>query len=82
MRPSKLANLECSANIFSTGKPDVASFYEMWEAVTAISDVCTRYRQAGSARGLGMFLRNFTEHCRRTLTDIPAQANMGIYLSQ
>ncbi|CAD6592516.1 MAG: hypothetical protein ASARMPRED_006380 [Alectoria sarmentosa] len=47
------ANLECSANIFSTGKPDVASFYEMWEAVTAISDVCTRYRQAGSARGLG-----------------------------
>ena len=55
MRPSNLADLKCSANFFSTGRPDVASNYEMWEAVTAVSDVCVRNGKTGSARGLGMF---------------------------
>lgn len=51
----KKADLVCSANLFSTGKSDVASFYNIWEAVTAVFSVCVRHGKTGSVRGLGMF---------------------------
>ncbi len=35
---------------------DTASWYQMWEVVTAVFSVCVRHRQGGGARGLGELL--------------------------
>ena len=54
----KIADSKCSVTLFSTGKSDVASFYEIWQAVTAVFSVCTQHGKGGSIRGLGMFSNN------------------------
>ena len=56
--PSK-ADYKCAVNLFTTGQSDVATFYDIWQAATAIFAVCGRYGKGGSVRGLGMFSRNF-----------------------
>lgn len=48
-------DVRCFANLFSTGKSDVASYYEIWEAVIALFSVCVRHGKTGSIRGIGMF---------------------------
>ena len=60
------ADLKCSATVFTNGRPDVLSYYEIWEAVVAIFSVCTRYGKTGSLRGLGKFLGNYMNHSRAT----------------
>ena len=60
----KKADLKCLATVFTNGKPDVLSYYELWEAVVAIYSVCTRYGKPGSLRGLGKLLGNYMNHSR------------------
>ena len=49
------ADDQCVLQIFSTGTPDVSSWYHLWEAVTAVFSVCVRpLGQGGSHRGIGM----------------------------
>ncbi len=43
----------CSANLFSTGQADLTSYYDIWQAVTAVFSKCARYGYTGSVRGLG-----------------------------
>lgn len=50
----RLAHQRCSVTIYSVGT-DTASWYSLWEAVTAIYSVCARWKEAGSMRGLGEF---------------------------
>lgn len=52
----KLADVRCSANLLTTGRSDVSSFYDLWEAVTAVYFVCAQHGRTGSVRGLGMTL--------------------------
>lgn len=48
------ADSKCAVNVFTPGKSDAASFYDIWESVTAIFSFCTRRGLGGSMRGLGM----------------------------
>ena len=49
------ADDQCVVQIFSTGRPDVSSWYHLWEAVTAVFSVCVRPKgQGGSYTGIGM----------------------------
>ncbi|MCJ1458627.1 hypothetical protein MMC28_009001 [Mycoblastus sanguinarius] len=44
----------CSVQIFSTGTADTSSWYEIWEAVTAVSNICVQNQlKGGSLRGIG-----------------------------
>ena len=45
---------KCSANVFSAGKTESASFYTIWEAVTAVFAVCVRSGMFGGVRDIGM----------------------------
>ena len=47
---------KCSANVFSAGKTEVASYYNIWEAVTAVFAVCVRVGKIGGVREIGMYL--------------------------
>lgn len=49
------ADMKCVVTLFSTGKSDVTSYYDIWEAVTAVFSVCARHRRTGSVRGLGEY---------------------------
>ena len=44
---------KCLARILTTGKADFSSWYNLWEAVTAVYSVCVRLGQGGVYRGLG-----------------------------
>ncbi|CAF9905584.1 MAG: hypothetical protein ALECFALPRED_001037 [Alectoria fallacina] len=49
------ADGKCQASIDIDGPATIASWYEMWEAVTAIANMCTRQkRKGGKAKGLGL----------------------------
>ena len=51
------ADRRCLVRIDLVGEATVASWYEIWEAVTAIAAMCTRHKgKGGRARGLGKFL--------------------------
>lgn len=56
---------KCTANLFSAGRTDVASFYDIWQGVTAMFSVCVRKGYSGSVRGIGTFWNNATEQSRR-----------------
>ena len=44
----------CLSRIWNTKKEsDTASWFQMWEAVTAVYSACVRHRQKGTIRGLG-----------------------------
>ncbi|CAF9941111.1 hypothetical protein IMSHALPRED_002431 [Imshaugia aleurites] len=47
------SDYKCAVNLFTTGQSDVATFYDIWQAATAIFAVCGRYGKGGSVRGLG-----------------------------
>ena len=65
---------KCSANVFSAGKTEVASYYELWEAVTAIFTVCVWRSKIGSVRGVGTEIDEEREDMKFTYTDIMVQA--------
>ena len=45
---------ECLSRIWNTKKEsDTASWFQMWEAVTAVYSACVRHSQKGTIRGLG-----------------------------
>ena len=57
------ADDQCVLQIFSTGTPDVSSWYHLWEAVTAVFSVCVRpLGQGGSHTGIGMSPLSSTFH--------------------
>ena len=62
----KKADLVCSASVFTNGRPDILSHYNIWEAVIAIYSVCTRYGKTGSLRGLGKLSCNYINNSRAT----------------
>ncbi|KAI4225841.1 MAG: hypothetical protein L6R36_003597 [Xanthoria steineri] len=43
------SNRQCEAIVRTLGLPDVSSFYEVWEAVVAVSGMCVRFGQIGTA---------------------------------
>lgn len=43
----------CTLKIFTNGKPDISSWYRLWEAVTAVFSMCAVRGQGGSYKGLG-----------------------------
>lgn len=48
------ADRKCQAKIDIDGPATVATWYEIWEAVTAIANMCTRQKKkGGKAKGLG-----------------------------
>ena len=69
---------KCLGRIWYTKKEsDTASWFNMWEAVTAVYSQCLRFRRGGIIRGLGSFLvqkydvRNGdTDHYRQAITII------------
>lgn len=45
---------ECLSRLWYTRQQsDLASWYKVWEAVTAVYSVCARNQQKGTIRGLG-----------------------------
>lgn len=48
-----VADDRCVVQIFSTGKADISLWYRMWEAVTAVFNMCVRLGEGGSFLGLG-----------------------------
>jgi len=48
-----IADKACVLQIFSTGKSDISSFYQIWEAVTAVFSVCIEKGKGGVFRSLG-----------------------------
>lgn len=51
---SLIADGKCQAKIDIDGPATVATWYEIWEAVTAIANMCTRQKKkGGKAKGLG-----------------------------
>ena len=49
-----LGDHKCVLKLFSlTGASEAVSWYEIWEAVTAVFAMCGRSRMGGSYRGLG-----------------------------
>lgn len=49
----KTVDAKCTANLFSAGRTDRASFYDIWQGVTAMFSVCVRKGYSGSVRGIG-----------------------------
>ena len=50
---SQVADDKCVVQIFSTGESDISSWFEMWEAVTAVFSVCVRGGRGGVFTRLG-----------------------------
>lgn len=45
---------DCLSRIWYTKKEsDTASWFQIWEAITAMYSVCVRHRQKGTIRGIG-----------------------------
>ena len=65
-RSFEKADLKCAVTVFTTGKSDVLSYYELWEAVVAIFSSCTRYGKPGSLRGLGKYSGTYMNHSKAT----------------
>lgn len=55
----KTVDAKCTANLFSAGRTDRASFYDIWQGVTAMFSVCVRKGYSGSVRGIGAFFSLF-----------------------
>ena len=51
------ADRQCEATIRSLGAPDISSFYEVWEAIVAVTGMCIRFGQIGTAWYRGTLLR-------------------------
>lgn len=68
----------CSANLFSTGKSDVSSFYEMWEAAIAVFCVCARYGRTGSVRGLGEHSEIFLTMTSKGVSELPSNSSEAV----
>ncbi|KAF6237650.1 hypothetical protein HO173_003851 [Letharia columbiana] len=71
------SDLKCSANIFSAGKSDVSSFYDIWKAVTALFSVCARHGKAGSVRGLGEHGDVFLTMTASGRLELPSNSSRG-----
>ena len=63
----------CSATIDTPGRAyDVASFYDIWIALSAIFAICSRKNQGGVIRGLGTAANSFLQKVEIPLTDVVA----------
>ena len=52
-----IADARCQAVVGMTGKSTSASWYEIWEAMTALTAMCVRaHGKGGRAFGMGEFL--------------------------
>lgn len=71
-------DLGCSANMFSTGRPDVSSFYNLWEAATAVFSVCVRHRKTGSVRGIGEHGEIFLTMTTNERLEMPSNSSGGV----
>ncbi|CAF9924440.1 hypothetical protein IMSHALPRED_006196 [Imshaugia aleurites] len=50
-----IADGGCQLRIEIEGPPSIATWYELWEATTAITTMCTRFKEkGGKAKGLGL----------------------------
>lgn len=47
----------CTITVASAGAKDTVSWYEIWEAATAVNAVCGEKGQSGTAYNLGTFSR-------------------------
>ncbi|KAG6991066.1 hypothetical protein G7Y79_00057g090480 [Physcia stellaris] len=68
---------KCFGRIFTVGAVDRASWYEFWEAMTAIWSVCARHGLGGFYSGLGdqsNLLASFTGSWRSTVSIVNATA--------
>ena len=70
---------KCTANLFSVGKPDKSSYYDIWQGVNAAFSVCIRHGKFGGVKGIGMLCyKNQLKINLDTLTETVIQVKMVI----